>query len=267
MGDIALFCNLSEDSGSTRMDQEEDCDLQGLSDEGDEPIVSDITKDMFMDRRISATGNTFMNFLDSVSCGKSMVRSSSWSHPRHVKGMHGQQVEYASVNDFHHALVHSAPFENSAHSRRPAERWMSKCPVDDETCEWDDADLSAQSTEIENDARTTLIIRNLGSKISQQELVNLWPAHEEGYDIFYMPFSFKRKKSLGFAFLNFRDHPTALAFKEHWNAEHMRLKSSKPIEIDWAETQGYQAHLDIIQSYPEDIIKCMAFQPIVFHRT
>eukprot|EP00746_Dinoflagellata_sp_MGD_P158039 gnl/MRDRNA2_/MRDRNA2_86371_c0_seq4.p1 gnl/MRDRNA2_/MRDRNA2_86371_c0~~gnl/MRDRNA2_/MRDRNA2_86371_c0_seq4.p1 ORF type:complete len:130 (-),score=24.34 gnl/MRDRNA2_/MRDRNA2_86371_c0_seq4:299-688(-) len=114
--------------------------------------------------------------------------------------------------------------------------------------------------------KTTLIVRNIGGKMKQSQLMALWPA-EQGYDIFYMPFSFKRKKSLGFAFLNFRDHPTALAFKEHWNAEHMRLKSSKPIEIDWAETQGYQAHLDIIQSYPEDIIKCMAFQPIVFHRT
>jgi hypothetical protein len=113
--------------------------------------------------------------------------------------------------------------------------------------------------------KTSLIVRNIGDKISQLKLMRLWPA-EQGYDIFYMPFSFKRHKNLGFAFLNFRDHETALAFKHNWDAEQMYLNSSKVIEISWAETQGYQAHLDIINSYPEDIIKIMAFKPIVLHR-
>jgi hypothetical protein len=181
-------------------------------------------KDMFMDRRYQVLGNTFCNFLDTVPRSGARVRSHSWSHPSSLR-------------------VSEVSLKSPASEKGSAE------------------DQSAQPAQLADGSQTTLIIRNIGNSLNQQELMNLWPA-EEGYDIFYMPFSFKRKKNLGFAFMNMHDHKTAVAFKEQWNGEQIH-PTSKGIEIDWAETQGFEAHMEIINSYPRKLLEVMEFEPVV----
>ena len=48
----------------------------------------------------------------------------------------------------------------------------------------------------------------------------------------------KRKRSLGFAFMNFPRTETAVAFMERWQG-YLIPQSSKPIDVRWAEVQGF----------------------------
>ena len=105
----------------------------------------------------------------------------------------------------------------------------------------------------------------MGDRMNQQEILELWPP-SAGYDIFYMPSCCLHRKNLGFAFMNFVEHTDALAFKEQWNSQQINSSRNKAIQVDWAATQGYKAHMDIINGYGKEVIKSMGFQPMVIVR-
>ena len=65
--------------------------------------------------------------------------------------------------------------------------------------------LNVARVEMGEDARTTVMIKNIPNKYSQRNLLELIDVGYGGaYDFFYLPIDFKNKCNLGYAFINFR---------------------------------------------------------------
>eukprot|EP00746_Dinoflagellata_sp_MGD_P152059 gnl/MRDRNA2_/MRDRNA2_83409_c0_seq1.p1 gnl/MRDRNA2_/MRDRNA2_83409_c0~~gnl/MRDRNA2_/MRDRNA2_83409_c0_seq1.p1 ORF type:complete len:327 (+),score=51.28 gnl/MRDRNA2_/MRDRNA2_83409_c0_seq1:108-1088(+) len=271
--------HLSEDLGSETCEHEACKDLTSTGSD-EEPDIN-----MFMDRRYSRLGNTFIN-ADRVPGTDARKRSSSWSHPRTIVLSQAHDKSVFQKKDSVQDLVINPPqFKDSATTprcRNAEQACESVKPVDLIN------DLHAMHSELIklnvqtikmmlqmqhasfspslpmqplDDDRTTLVIRNLGNKLSGQQVMEMWP-RTEGYDIFYVPFSFKKNKNLGFAFVNFRTHKAAVAFMDRWHGV-VHPQKGQGIVIDWAKIQGFKAHADIINSYPDSLIKRMAWTPVV----
>jgi len=56
---------------------------------------------------------------------------------------------------------------------------------------------------------TTLMVRHIPARLSPAELVELWPP-EDTYNLLYVPFSFKRNRRGGVAFINMVSHEAAV---------------------------------------------------------
>lgn len=125
---------------------------------------------------------------------------------------------------------------------------------------------TAAGQSMPDEDRTTLLIRNIGNQASQEQLLDLWPV-AIGYDLFYLPYSIKRKRNLGFAFINFRDTVTAENFRDAWQGYQMKENSNKQLCISWAEVQGFERHLEIISQYSEDLWRMMSFIPIILGKS
>jgi hypothetical protein len=253
--------SMCEDS-SPRDDSASDMPVFNLGDDAcaipdgayGEKVLSNMQ--MFMDRRYHVLGNTFCNFRDTMRYSGARVRSSSWSHPRssvasepHLKRL----VPKKSASEPRSAPIESHEIFDMAlpHVANNAKPEQSM-------------EILARSTT----PPTTLIVKGIGNNISQKDLVTWWPDEEVGYNIFYMPYSFKRKKNLGFAFMNFDSYEAAKSFKERvhgsvWSIPRSGKRGSKTFVVDWAKVQGFAAHKETIDSYPQDLLKQMMFLPIV----
>lgn len=59
---------------------------------------------------------------------------------------------------------------------------------------------------INNDKRTTLMIKNIPNKYTKDMLLNLIDVNfKNKYDFFYLPMDFNNKCNVGYAFINFID--------------------------------------------------------------
>jgi hypothetical protein len=292
--------HFSEDSGSDICEHKA---YKGAASEDKDRGI--INVDMFMDRRIDALGNTFCNFLDggsfsvdTLSSSGARIRSSSWSHPRSTsegpagatkqsyknttppEGLPQEEAlrseHLQDLKDFQEITTprtrsSSKSMDHSSDSME-AECFLNTVPNAIEQMKsmlllmpMVQMPVMCVPLQPARDDRTTLVIRNIGNKMDQHDLMQLWPA-SEGYNIFYIPFSFKKNKNLGFAFINFPDNKSAVEFKERWNGA-MHPMKGKGIVIDWAKAQGFEAHMEIIKSYPVMLTKKMSFPPVVYdHR-
>lgn len=70
--------------------------------------------------------------------------------------------------------------------------------------------LNVARAETGEDARTTVMVKNIPNKYTQRNLLDLIDGNYAGkYDFFYLPIDFKNKCNLGYAFINFRN-PTSI---------------------------------------------------------
>merc|ERR1711988_1642203 len=100
------------------------------------------------------------------------------------------------------------------------------------------------------DRRTTIMIRNIPNKYSQQLLLNEINTNYVGcYDFFYLPIDFKNKCNVGYAFINFMDPLHILEFFKEFNGTRWRnFNSEKVCSLSYARIQGKQAMIARFQN-------------------
>ena len=91
------------------------------------------------------------------------------------------------------------------------------------------------------DGRTTLMLRNLPNRLSEQRLVELIGATHAGqFDSLHMPMDIRSDHNLGYAFVNFASCQSALDFWQRWHGHSWQedgFQSTKACAITYARKQ------------------------------
>ena len=118
------------------------------------------------------------------------------------------------------------------------------------------------------DKRTSLMVRNIPNKYTQQMLLAEFT--QDGYgshkiDFFYLPIDFKNKCNRGYAFINFTSFKDIVPFYKHYQNKSWKIfNSDKICNITYARIQGKQAlvkrfeHSSVLMEKDED------YRPLVF---
>jgi RNA recognition motif-containing protein len=87
---------------------------------------------------------------------------------------------------------------------------------------------------------TTVMIRNIPCKYSQEYLLEEVSAVSDNFDFLYMPAARSNGGSKGYAFVNFCDEVTAATFVEEFQGHsfYRQPNSQKVAEVGYAEVQG-----------------------------
>mmetsp|Transcript_103904 Transcript_103904/g.289500 ORF Transcript_103904/g.289500 Transcript_103904/m.289500 type:complete len:575 (-) Transcript_103904:130-1854(-) len=102
---------------------------------------------------------------------------------------------------------------------------------------------SQKQLSLHSPGTTTLTIRNVPGRYSQDRLIEEW-GPECSYDFLHLPYSLTEQRSKGFALVNFASHEAALAFQRRWHGQRLTLHSrTRPLDIVMAPVQGYWANL------------------------
>lgn len=101
------------------------------------------------------------------------------------------------------------------------------------------------------DARTTVMIKNIPNKYTQNMLLKkINKKFKDQYDFFYLPIDFKNKCNVGYAFINFVNSVYILQFFESFNGKKWeKFKSEKICQLTYARIQGRQALMIHFKSY------------------
>lgn len=118
------------------------------------------------------------------------------------------------------------------------------------------------------DKRTTLMIRNIPNKYTQQMLLAEINARHRGqYDFFYLPIDFKNKCNMGYAFINFLEASHIVAFYDEFDGQKWtNFNSEKVCAISYARLQGKQAMITRFQN-SSLLDKHESYRPLVFCST
>ena len=89
------------------------------------------------------------------------------------------------------------------------------------------------------DTRTTVMIRNIPIKYTDNILVNALEEFKGKYDCLYMPYDYEKNGNKGYAFINFVNPLHILLFYEKFNGKKwMHFESNKICELNMAHFQG-----------------------------
>ncbi|GMI83507.1 terminal EAR1-like 1 [Hibiscus trionum] len=108
------------------------------------------------------------------------------------------------------------------------------------------------------DSRTTVMIKNIPNKYSQQLLLNMLDNHcihcneqivnagddqpLSSYDFVYLPIDFNNKCNVGYGFVNMTSPQTTWRLYKAFHNQHWEVFNSRKIcEITYARIQGFQA--------------------------
>ena len=107
--------------------------------------------------------------------------------------------------------------------------------------------LDLDAVELGDDTRTSLMVRNIPNKYTQQMLLSEFEENGHGpgvIDFFYLPIDFKNRCNRGYAFINFVEYRDILAFHQRYFGKHWRtFNSDKICDITYARIQGKAAML------------------------
>lgn len=127
--------------------------------------------------------------------------------------------------------------------------------------------LDVDAVENGRDSRTSLMVRNIPNKYTQQMLLSEFAENGHGpgtIDFFYLPIDFKNKCNRGYAFINFVDYRDILPFHQRYYGKHWRtFNSDKICEITYARIQGKSAMLKRFENSAL-MEKDEEYKPLVF---
>lgn len=125
--------------------------------------------------------------------------------------------------------------------------------------------LSIEKVASGQDKRTTLMIRNIPNKYTQQMLLaEINRNHRGNYDFFYLPIDFKNKCNMGYAFINFIEAAHIEAFHTEFDGQKWtNFNSEKVCAISYARLQGKQAMIARFQN-SSLLEKHESYRPLVF---
>jgi len=117
------------------------------------------------------------------------------------------------------------------------------------------------------DTRTSLMVRNIPNKYTQQMLISEFTENDHGpgvIDFFYLPIDFKNRCNRGYAFINFVDYQDILKFHRQYFGKHWRtFNSDKICDITYARIQGKAAMLKRFENSAL-MEKDEEYKPLVF---
>lgn len=91
----------------------------------------------------------------------------------------------------------------------------------------------------------TVVVRNIPNRYIQETLVAEWPVEVHGYDMLFLPFSIKERKSVGYVFVNFPTTELALLFQRRIHGTYLKSHGhTKYLDVAAAEAQGLDANLE-----------------------
>ncbi|KAJ8607990.1 hypothetical protein CTAYLR_008232 [Chrysophaeum taylorii] len=101
-----------------------------------------------------------------------------------------------------------------------------------------------------SDQRTTLMVRNIPNKYTQQAVLDeINVKFKKCYDFFYLPIDFKNKCNVGYAFINLIDYRDAPAFYQEFHGRRWScFRSGKVCAITYARIQGRQSMITRFQN-------------------
>jgi hypothetical protein len=100
--------------------------------------------------------------------------------------------------------------------------------------------IDYESFWVKNDFRTTLMIKNIPNKYTQQMLLeSINKNHANCFDFLYLPIDFKNRCNVGYAFINFVDYRHIhLFYKEFDGKKWEKFNSEKVCALSYARIQG-----------------------------
>ncbi|CAK0844450.1 unnamed protein product [Prorocentrum cordatum] len=121
------------------------------------------------------------------------------------------------------------------------------------------------------DQRTTVMMRNLPTTLSRDELVDLVKSKgfEEQFDFLYLPANFVSASNFGYAFVNLLTHQHAVRFQKVFDgfASWPASGCHNVCAVSWADVQGLWAnvvrHLNKAIMHKQDVPDHC--RPAVFH--
>lgn len=91
---------------------------------------------------------------------------------------------------------------------------------------------------------TTLLLQNFPGRFKQEDILELLPVAEHGYDFLHMPFQISAKRPSGYAFVNFPTTEAADVFRRRWGGKCLRNGNrTRPLYIRIARIQGLTDNL------------------------
>lgn len=119
-----------------------------------------------------------------------------------------------------------------------------------------------------DEKRTTLMVKNIPNKYTQEMLLDTISERHKGlYDFFYLPIDFKNKCNVGYAFINFIDPLSIPEFYLEFNQKRwQKFNSSKVCKITYARIQGKSAFIEHFRnsSLMNEEVKC---RPLIFYNS
>ena len=116
------------------------------------------------------------------------------------------------------------------------------------------------------DTRTTIMVRNVPAKYTQQMvLAEIEETFSGLYDFFYLPMDLRRNCPVGYGFINLKKPITCATFYAHFNGRNWpQVKSNKKCNISYGRIQG---KLKLVEHFKETSImkeddSCV--RPIIF---
>jgi len=111
---------------------------------------------------------------------------------------------------------------------------------------------------------TTLYVRFIPPKASQEDLLALWPP-TWGYNFLHLPYSAKQRRSVGYAFINFVSNEAARLFYSRWEGHILPLEGhSRPLSVQAARVQGVQQILEHLETQGISQAKNHRHLPVLF---
>ena len=127
--------------------------------------------------------------------------------------------------------------------------------------------LDIDSVQAGQDSRTSLMVRNIPNKYTQQMLLAEFSENGHGpgkIDFFYLPIDFKNKCNRGYAFVNFVDFKDIIPFHRQYFGQHWRVfNSDKICDITYARIQGKASMLKRFENSAL-MEKDEEYKPLVF---
>ncbi|SBT38010.1 RNA-binding protein, putative [Plasmodium ovale wallikeri] len=117
-----------------------------------------------------------------------------------------------------------------------------------------------------NNILTTVMLRNIPNKYTQNMLMDVMNEHFRGlYDFFYLPIDFRNKCNVGYAFINFiHPHYAELFIKFFNNYKLSAFKSNKVCTVTWGRVQGLKANIEHYRNSAIMTIPIPQYKPILF---
>lgn len=117
----------------------------------------------------------------------------------------------------------------------------------------------------EHDGRTSLMIKNIPNKYTQQMLKETIEVNHKGhFDFLYLPIDFQNKCNVGYGFINLKSVKNVVTFAMDFDGKKWEyFKSEKVCKITYARLQGLKALKKHFQTSMIQIQKDKKLKPLI----